>query len=70
MNLIVGFARFWYDFIVGDDWKIAVAVVLALGLTLAVSSAGIVAGTAVTVAGAALLLGSFALALVIDTRQR
>jgi hypothetical protein len=27
------FARFWYDFIVGDDWTIAVGVVLALGVT-------------------------------------
>jgi hypothetical protein len=27
------FLRFWYDFIVGDDWTIAVGVVLALGVT-------------------------------------
>src|SRR5690348_9632179 len=25
-----GFVRFWYDFIVGDDWTIAAAVVVAL----------------------------------------
>jgi hypothetical protein len=25
-----GFARFWWDFIVGDDWRIAVGVVLVL----------------------------------------
>jgi hypothetical protein len=25
-----GFARFWWDFIVGDDWRIAAGVVLVL----------------------------------------
>ncbi|BCJ38684.1 hypothetical protein Athai_61870 [Actinocatenispora thailandica] len=28
---------FWYDFVVGDDWRIAVAVVAALGATYGVS---------------------------------
>jgi hypothetical protein len=27
------FLRFWYDFIVGDDWTIAVGVVVALTVT-------------------------------------
>jgi hypothetical protein len=27
------FLRFWYDFIVGDDWTIAVGVVIALAVT-------------------------------------
>jgi hypothetical protein len=27
------FLRFWYDFIVGDDWTIAAGVVVALALT-------------------------------------
>ena len=32
------FARFWYDFAVGDDWRVAVAVLAALALTYAVST--------------------------------
>ena len=36
-----GFLRFWYEFVVGDDWRIALGVVLALGLTLVVSRAGL-----------------------------
>jgi len=24
---IVGFAKFWYDFIIGDDWRLAAGVV-------------------------------------------
>jgi hypothetical protein len=31
------FGAFWYDFVVGDDWRIAVSVVAALALTYAVS---------------------------------
>jgi hypothetical protein len=31
-------ARFWYDFVVGDDWRVAVAVIAALAVTHAVST--------------------------------
>jgi hypothetical protein len=36
MRFVSGFARFWWDFIVGDDWRIAVGVgfVLACGALL------------------------------------
>ena len=30
---IRAFAAFWYDFVVGDDWLIAVGVVIGLALT-------------------------------------
>jgi hypothetical protein len=29
---VAGFLRFWYDFIVGDDWMVAAGIVTALGL--------------------------------------
>lgn len=31
------FGAFWYDFVVGDDWRVAVAVVVGLGVTYGVS---------------------------------
>jgi len=31
------FAHFWYDFVVGDDWRVAAGVVLALAATYGVS---------------------------------
>jgi hypothetical protein len=31
MRFASGFARFWWDFIVGDDWRIAVGISLVLG---------------------------------------
>ena len=32
MRLVRGFLRFWWDFIVGDDWRIALGVALVLGV--------------------------------------
>ena len=59
-----GFARFWWDFIVGDDWRIAagVVVVLAAGaLVVANTSApdGLVA-TLVAAGIVAVAIGSIA----------
>ena len=42
MRYVAAFARFWWDFVVGDDWRIAagVALVLAAGaLAVATTSA-------------------------------
>jgi hypothetical protein len=33
VKYVVGFARFWYEFIVGDDWLVAAGVAVALALT-------------------------------------
>jgi hypothetical protein len=33
MHVLRAFLRFWYDFIVGDDWIVAAGVVLALMVT-------------------------------------
>jgi hypothetical protein len=32
------FGAFWYDFVIGDDWRVAVGVVAALAITYAVST--------------------------------
>jgi hypothetical protein len=37
---VKAFLRFWYDFVVGDDWTIAVGVVLALGATAVLAHNG------------------------------
>ncbi|HXT93448.1 MAG TPA: hypothetical protein VN714_29820 [Trebonia sp.] len=33
MKYLKSFGAFWYDFIVGDDWHVAVLVVLGLAVT-------------------------------------
>jgi len=35
------FLRFWWDFVVGDDWRAALGVVVALGATAAIVAAGV-----------------------------
>ncbi|HEY5358482.1 MAG TPA: hypothetical protein VIJ82_12535 [Streptosporangiaceae bacterium] len=37
------FGAFWYDFVIGDDWVIAVGVVIALLGTYLLSRAGVAA---------------------------
>jgi hypothetical protein len=34
LKYLANFARFWYDFIIGDDWVIALAVGVTLALLL------------------------------------
>lgn len=34
------FAAFWYDFVIGDDWRVALGVVLALALTYLLAHRG------------------------------
>ena len=37
------FAAFWYDFVVGDDWLLAVAVVAGLAAVYGLAHAGLAA---------------------------
>jgi len=48
-------ARFLWDFVVGDDWRIAVGVVLALAVTAVVAGASVSAWWILPLAVAALL---------------
>jgi len=41
MKYLVNFGQFWYDFVVGDDWTVAVGVVIALALTAILARSGV-----------------------------
>jgi len=43
LSWIVGFGRFWYHFIIGDDWTMAVAVAIGLVVTAVLNARGILA---------------------------
>jgi hypothetical protein len=60
------FGRFWWDFLVGDDPKIAAAVVLVLGAG-AVAVALTTGSWVAVLVGAALIL-AFVVTLTIDVR--
>jgi len=34
VKYVRAFLRFWWDFIVGDDWRVAAGIAVALGLTV------------------------------------
>jgi hypothetical protein len=40
MRFVVAFGRFWWDFVVGDDWTVAVGVLVSVGATAALAHAG------------------------------
>ncbi len=63
---IKAFGAFWYDFVVGDDWRIALAVVVALAATYGISRTSVAAWWVTPVA--VVLLIPFSLWRVIRTR--
>jgi hypothetical protein len=52
------FGRFWWNFIVGDDWRVAAGVAVALGATAVLTHKGIDAWWLLPVAVALLLADS------------
>jgi hypothetical protein len=55
MSRLESLARFIYDFVVGDDWRIAVGVVVALGATALIGGTSVAAWWILPLAVAALL---------------
>jgi uncharacterized membrane protein YfcA len=70
MKFVKAFFRFWYEFIIGDDWKIAAAVVTVLlaGAVAVIAGAG---GGALLPPLLAIGVGAaFTISLLIDTPPR
>lgn len=49
MRIVRGFGHFWWDFIVGDDWRIAAGVVAVTATGAAVVATGAVSDPVVAV---------------------
>ena len=41
MTRLRSFGRFWWEFVVGDDWRVSAQIVVAIGATAAVAAAGV-----------------------------
>ncbi|MGH8886517.1 MAG: hypothetical protein ACRDYX_15340 [Egibacteraceae bacterium] len=65
MRFIVKFARFWYNFIIGDDWKIAIAVLVALLTGGALLAAGTPNAVLLPVTGL-LIVVTFTIVVILD----
>lgn len=55
MRYLRSFLAFWWNFIVGDDWRVAVGLAVALGLTALLAHHGVNAWWLLPVAVAVLL---------------
>ena len=69
LHVLRAIAAFWWDFIVGDDWVVAVGVVLGLAATTALERHGISAWCVMPIAAPLLLCQSLARAAA-TTRRR
>ena len=58
MSYLKTFGRFWWDFIVGDDWRVALGLVAALGSSALLANQKIAAWWLLPVAVIALLAES------------
>ncbi|HEU5277309.1 MAG TPA: hypothetical protein VFU26_00245 [Gaiellaceae bacterium] len=52
------FASFWWSFVVGDDWRVAAGIVVALGLTALLAAISVPAWWVLPLAVAAVLWAS------------
>jgi len=52
---VASFGRFWWNFVVGDDWVAAAGVVAAIGLTAALAAGGITVWWVMPLAGLVVL---------------
>ena len=43
MNRLHAFGRFWWEFVIGDDWLVAALVAAAIGATAVLAAAGVAA---------------------------
>jgi hypothetical protein len=70
VKYVKAFGQFWYEFVIGDDPKIAVAVVIALAVLVVALSIGLFGDAGLAVLGGVLIVAAFAVTLIIDTRPR
>ena len=58
MKYLRSFGRFWWNFIVGDDWRVAAGVAVGLGLTSLLTHEGVNAWWLLPASIALVLTGS------------
>jgi hypothetical protein len=58
MSYLTAFGRFWWDFVVGDDWRVALGLLVALGVSGLLASQDIAAWWLLPIAVIGLLADS------------
>lgn len=70
MKFLKACARFWCDFMIGDDYKIAVSVAGALFITVAARRLFALGEPSTVAIGALLLIAGFSINLFVDARSK
>jgi hypothetical protein len=69
MKFLKEFGAFWYDFIIGDDWKIAAGVVIALAVSALLLTQNVFSDHVLAIVGSLLIVALFAVSLIVDVRS-
>ena len=69
MKFLKAFGLFWYDFVIGDDWKIAVYVVVSLAIVATLAVNDVLSDGATVILGAVLTMIFFAVGVRLDARR-
>lgn len=65
MRYLRGFGRFWFDFLIGDDWRIAAGVATVLGVGAVLVRLEVLDDTLVMLLVAAALVGVVVASVVV-----
>jgi hypothetical protein len=69
MKFLKAFGLFWYDFVIGDDWKIAAYVVVTLAIVATLAVNDVFSDGATVILGAVLTMILFAVGVTYDARK-
>jgi hypothetical protein len=69
MRFLKAFGYFWYDFVIGDDWKIAAYVVVALAIVAVLAVNDVFSDGATVILGAVLVMIFFVIGVRHDARR-
>ena len=70
MRYVAVFGRFWWDFIVGEDWRIAASVAAVLGVGLALAAWSGLSDAVLTVGVGVALVALVVVSIVLPARAR
>ena len=70
MRFVLGFFDFWYQLIIGDDWRVAAGVGVALVVGALLGAYEIISGSALALVVGVLIFGGFVLNLAVTVLRQ
>ena len=70
MRFVLGFFDFWYQLIIGDDWRVAAGVGVALVVGGLLGVYEVISGSALAVVVGVLIFGGFVLNLAVTVLRQ